>query len=65
MRKAGSSWRETGYGHKPALVEGRFRAIKVLGWARLLNRFSDLDLKHCPNCGGGTLKIIADCSSPS
>ena len=29
-------------GHKPALVEGRFGAIQVLGWARLLNRFSDL-----------------------
>jgi hypothetical protein len=52
-------------GHKPALMEGRFGAIQVLGWARLLNRFSDLDLKHCPNCGGGALKIIADCSSPS
>jgi hypothetical protein len=51
--------------HEPALVEGRFGAIQVLNWARLLNRFSDLILEHCPNCGGGQFKIIADCSSPS
>ena len=29
-----------------------------LTWARLLKRAFDLDLEHCPNCGG-ELKIIA------
>ena len=29
-----------------------------LGWAKLLKRVFDLDLAHCPNCGGA-LKIIA------
>jgi hypothetical protein len=29
-----------------------------LSWAKLLKRVFDLDLEHCPNCGG-KLKIIA------
>ena len=29
-----------------------------LSWARMLKRVFDLDLEHCPNCGG-ELKIIA------
>jgi hypothetical protein len=29
-----------------------------LGWAKLLKRVFELDLAHCPNCGGA-LKIIA------
>ena len=29
-----------------------------LSWAKLLNRVFDLDLEHCPNCGG-ELKFIA------
>jgi hypothetical protein len=29
-----------------------------LGWAKLLKRVFNLDLEHCPNCGG-ELKIIA------
>ena len=29
-----------------------------LSWARLLKRVFELDLEHCPNCGG-ELKIIA------
>ena len=29
-----------------------------LSWVRLLKRVFDLDLEHCPNCGG-ELKIIA------
>ena len=29
-----------------------------LGWGELLKRVFDLDLEHCPNCGG-ELKIIA------
>jgi hypothetical protein len=28
------------------------------GWAKLLKRVFNLDLEHCPNCGG-ELKIIA------
>ena len=28
-------------------------------WARLLKRVFDIDMQHCPNCGGGELKIIA------
>jgi Putative transposase len=33
------------------------RAVR-LSWAKLLKRVFDLDLEHCPNCGG-ELKIIA------
>ena len=29
-----------------------------LSWAKLLKRVFDLDLEHCPNCGG-ELRIIA------
>jgi rRNA maturation endonuclease Nob1 len=32
-------------------------------WARLLKRVFELDLKHCPNCGG-ELKIIATVLKP-
>jgi hypothetical protein len=28
-------------------------------WARLLKRVFDIDMQHCPNCGGGELKIVA------
>ncbi len=30
-----------------------------IGWARLLERLFDIDLRRCPNCGAGELKIIA------
>jgi len=30
-----------------------------IGWARLLKRVSDIDLRRCPSCGGGELEIIA------
>ena len=30
----------------------------LLSWAKLLKRVFELDLEHCPNCGG-ELKIIA------
>jgi hypothetical protein len=36
-------------------VQGRPHRI---GWARLLKRVFDIDMQHCPNCGG-ELKIIA------
>lgn len=29
-----------------------------MGWARLLERVFEIDMEHCPNCGGD-LKIIA------
>jgi len=30
-----------------------------ISWARLLKRVFVIDLRHCPNCGRGELKIIA------
>ena len=33
------------------------------GWARLLKRIFDIDVEHCPNCGGA-LKIIAAIEDP-
>jgi hypothetical protein len=30
-----------------------------ISWARLLKREFDMDMQHCPNCGGGELTIIA------
>ena len=32
-------------------------------WARLLKRVFDIDVEHCPNCGGA-LKIIAAIEDP-
>jgi hypothetical protein len=31
----------------------------TISWARLLKRVFDIDMQHCPNCGGGELEIIA------
>jgi len=41
-------------------VRGDLRASRPvrLSWARLLKRMFEIDLEHCPNCGG-ELKIIA------
>ena len=30
-----------------------------ISWARLLESVFDIDMKRCPNCGAGELKIIA------
>ena len=35
-----------------------------MGWARLLRRVFDIDLEHCPLCGGD-LKIIAAIEEPA
>ena len=35
-----------------------------LGWARLLKSVFDIDLEHCPQCGGD-LKIIAAIEEPA
>ena len=37
-------------------VQARPRRIS---WAQLSKRVFDIDMQHCPNCGGGELKIIA------
>ena len=34
-----------------------------ISWARLLKRVFDVDVEHCPNCGGA-LKIIAAIEDP-
>ena len=44
-------------GHIGHRALGSGRPVR-LSWARLLKRVSDLDLEHCPNCGG-ELKLIA------
>jgi hypothetical protein len=35
-----------------------------MGWARLLKRVFDLDLEHCPQCGG-RFRIIAAIGEPA
>jgi hypothetical protein len=38
-------------------------ASRRTSWARLLKRVFDIEIEHCPNCGGG-LKIIAAIEDP-
>jgi hypothetical protein len=35
-----------------------------MSWARLLKRVFDIDIEHCPHCGG-ILKIIAAIEDPA
>jgi len=35
-----------------------------MSWARLLKRVFDIDIEHCPQCGG-SLKIIAAIEAPA
>ncbi len=35
-----------------------------MSWARLLKRVFDIDVEHCPQCGGD-LKIIAAIEEPA
>jgi hypothetical protein len=46
-----------------ALANGQAEHARVrpghIGWARLVERVFDIDMRHCPNCGGGELKVIA------
>jgi hypothetical protein len=35
-----------------------------MSWARLLKRVFDIDLEHCPQCGGG-FSIIAVIEEPA
>ena len=35
-----------------------------MSWARLLKRVFDIDMEHCPNCGG-TLTILAAILDPT
>jgi hypothetical protein len=50
-------------GAEAAVADGQAEHAQVrsgrISWARLLKRVFDIDMQHCPNCGGGELKIIA------
>ncbi|MBL0296081.1 MAG: hypothetical protein IPQ21_02510 [Betaproteobacteria bacterium] len=39
-------------------VESAQARPQRISWARLLKRVFDIDMQHCPNCGGGELRII-------
>ena len=51
-----SPWRDGTAQHAPASAR--------MGWAHLLKRVFDLDLEHCPQCGG-EFKIIAAIEEPA
>ena len=50
--------RTNGLGHDRPLVEGWFGACQSMSLARLLKQMFEVDIEHCPNCGG-ELTIIA------
>lgn len=45
-------------------AEEHARTSARMGWARLLKRVFDIDLEHCPQCGG-EFKIIAAIEEPA
>jgi hypothetical protein len=45
-------------------AEGNAQPSARMGWARLLKRVFDIDLEHCPRCGGD-MKIIAAIEEPA
>ena len=45
-------------------VEHAHGAPARMGWARLLKRLFDIDLEHCPQCGG-EFRIIAAIEEPA
>ena len=45
-------------------AEGNAQPSARMGWARLLKRVFDIDLEHCPRCGG-EFKIIAAIEEPA
>src|SRR5215831_8425062 len=47
---------------RPITAQGQGETPRM-SWARLLKRVFDIDVKHCPNCGGA-LKIIAAIEDP-
>ena len=52
--------------HKiPASLQTNARGAPArMGWARLLKRVFELDLEHCPQCGG-EFRIIAATEEPA
>jgi hypothetical protein len=62
---------------RPQIIQGRAASLPEdlgdashhpstahMSWARLLKRVFDIDIEHCPHCGG-TLKIIAAIEDPA
>jgi len=45
-------------------AEGHAHPSARMGWARLLKRVFDIDLEHCPQCGG-EFRIIAAIEEPA
>jgi hypothetical protein len=45
-------------------VKGRIRVRQLIRCARLLRRVFEIDLEHCPNCGGELLAIAAILEQP-
>ncbi len=45
-------------------ADEHLQAPACMSWARLLKRVFDIDIEHCPNCGG-ELKIIAAIEDPA
>ena len=50
----------------PATLQTNTRTVRrrALGWARLLKRVFEIDLEHCPQCGGA-FRVIAAIKEPA